>query len=150
MTGLRQALYPKSMNGSKHSWSQFAFGGLGGLATLNALLLGQFLLMSRQQLANLEMGFLGAFIVFGVLYSGCYLCVLVLVCAPWFYFTRNKASGIRRWLEILFGGLLFMAGIPVLSRLFFGSTSTYSMAEQAGLGLIAGFVTFAVARGFND
>jgi hypothetical protein len=145
MTGSPVGSLPKSMNGSKQSWSQFAFGGLGGLATLNALLLGQFLLMSRQQLANLEMGFLGAFIVFGMLYSGCYLFVLVLVCVPWFYFTRNKASRIRRWLEILLGGLLFMAGIPILSRFFFGPTSTYSMAEEAGLGLIAGFVMFAVA-----
>ena len=137
------------MNGSQHSCFRFAFGGLSGLATINVLLLGQFLFMSRQQLAHLELGFSGAFLVFSLLNSGCYLCIFVLVCAPWIYFTRKKPLGVQRWLETFFGSLLFMVGNPFLCRLFLGPTNLGSVAVEAGFGLAAGLVTFTVACGFK-
>jgi hypothetical protein len=137
------------MNDNKHPWSRFAFAGLSGLATINALLLGQFLFMSRQQLADLGLGFGAAFLAFSLLNSGCYLCIFVLVCAPWIYFTRQKPLGVQRWREIFFGSLLFMAGNPFLCRLFFGPTNVGSMEVEAGFGLAAGLVTFAVACGFK-
>ena len=88
-----------------------------------------------------EIGPLGAFIVFGLLFSACYVIEFLLIAVPFHFFLRSRRSVSRFWPRCLLGGALFAIGAAV-AALCNGSDSGDSL-YVAVLAFIAGFTAFA-------
>jgi hypothetical protein len=121
-------------------------GALTGLSILILALATQFFVLPHGPNSAPEMGPLGTFFVFSLLFSVSYVCIFLVAAIPSFLVLYARIEHIRLWQWLLYGGTLFGFGIPILNRFFSGPTNFGSTMYEAALGSAAGIASFWVVH----
>ena len=92
-----------------------------------------------------EIGRLAAFVLFGAILTGFYLCNVLLILLPSCFFIRANVSSVLPWQCSLTGAALFAVSAAMWS-LIFGHRELYDIVFCSVLAAVSGSVSFYVLR----